>query len=187
MAKIFFTSDLHFGHNRDFIIEPRGFASIEAHDRTLIANWNKVVSPEDDVYILGDLMLGDNAHGANCVRRLNGHLHLVRGNHDTDARWDFYSKNLPNMELLGWAHLMQVPHDCYTLYLTHWPALTANGRKKTLRREVINLYGHTHQGNSINKNLPLGYHVGVDSNNNTPILLDDIIKAVEYNYDKANF
>lgn len=36
--KIWFTSDLHFGHNKSFLYEPRGFNSIEEHDATIIKN-----------------------------------------------------------------------------------------------------------------------------------------------------
>jgi calcineurin-like phosphoesterase family protein len=63
VSKIFITSDLHFGHDRGFLYEPRGFSNIESHDETVIQNWNSVVEPEDEVYILGDLMLNDNSHG----------------------------------------------------------------------------------------------------------------------------
>ena len=60
---IYFTSDLHFGHNREFIWGPRGFKSSWEHDETIVKNWNSLITEEDDVYILGDLMLGDNAAG----------------------------------------------------------------------------------------------------------------------------
>ena len=30
---VYITSDLHFGHNRNFIYESRGFSSIEEHDK----------------------------------------------------------------------------------------------------------------------------------------------------------
>ena len=40
MGRIFVTSDLHFGHDRGFLYEPRGFSNIEDHDEAVIANWN---------------------------------------------------------------------------------------------------------------------------------------------------
>lgn len=32
MGKIFLTSDLHFGHQREFLYGPRGFNTIQEHD-----------------------------------------------------------------------------------------------------------------------------------------------------------
>ena len=54
----YFTSDLHIGHDRDFIWKARGFSSIEEHDTEILKRWNSIVQPEDTVYILGDLCLG---------------------------------------------------------------------------------------------------------------------------------
>ena len=105
MGKIFLTSDLHFGHDRGFLYEPRGFDNIGDHDETVIQNWNSVVSEDDDVYILGDLMLNDNAHGIECIKRLNGHLHIIYGNHDTDARKKIYDEL--DAEIIGWATMLK--------------------------------------------------------------------------------
>lgn len=40
---IFVTSDLHIGHNKEFLYKPRGFSSIEEHDKALIENWNNLI------------------------------------------------------------------------------------------------------------------------------------------------
>ena len=37
---IFLTSDMHFGHNREFIWKARGYSSIEEMNDTIINNWN---------------------------------------------------------------------------------------------------------------------------------------------------
>ena len=88
---IYFTSDLHFGHNKEFIYKPRGFNSIEDHDNTIIKNWNNIVTEDDDIYVLGDLMLGDKEYGLNCLKRLRGKIHIVVGNHDTTNKIDLYA------------------------------------------------------------------------------------------------
>lgn len=82
-------SDLHFGHSKDFLYGARGFENVEDMNETIIRKWNEVVDDEDDVYMLGDLVMGLEI---NCqmLRRLKGQLHIVRGNHDTDNRWGFY-------------------------------------------------------------------------------------------------
>lgn len=177
MGKIFLTSDTHFGHDREFLWGPRGFTSSQEHDEAIIKNWNETVGPDDIVYHCGDLMLGDNAHGLECVKRLNGTIKLIRGNHDTDARWKLYA-TLPNVELLGWAEVIK--YRKYQFYLSHHPTLTSNLEKAPyLRMHLINLFGHTHQQTKFHNEIPFMFHVGLDSNNNAPVLLDDAIEAMK--------
>lgn len=54
---IYFTSDTHFNHDREFIWGPRGFKNINESNKTIIDNWNNTVGPNDDVYMLGDFSL----------------------------------------------------------------------------------------------------------------------------------
>lgn len=177
MSKIFLTSDTHFGHDREFLWGPRGFTNSQEHDEAVIKNWNETVGPDDIVYHLGDLMLGDNAHGIECVKRLNGHIKLIRGNHDTDARWKLYA-TLPNIELIGWAEVIK--YKKYQFYLSHHPTMTSNLEKAPhLRMHLINLYGHTHQMGKFYQDMPYMFHVGLDSNDNKPILLDDAIELMK--------
>jgi len=82
----FVTADHHFGHTGiiDFCARPFCSGDVDTMDAVLTANWNGVVSPDDEVWFLGDL-----THKADpeTVRRylegLNGRIVPVRGNHDT--------------------------------------------------------------------------------------------------------
>lgn len=38
MRRIWVTSDLHIGHNKEFVYKERGFQSIEEHDSALLSN-----------------------------------------------------------------------------------------------------------------------------------------------------
>ena len=58
MPNIWFSSDLHFNHNRQFIYQARGFETLEEMNQTIIERFNSLVKPEDDLYLLGDTMLG---------------------------------------------------------------------------------------------------------------------------------
>lgn len=177
MSKIFLTSDTHFGHDRQFLFGPRGFENIADHDAAIIANWNAVVGPDDIVYHLGDVMLNDNAHGLECLRQLNGHIKLIRGNHDTDARWALYGE-LPNVELLGWAEVIK--YKKYRIYLSHHFTNTSNLEGSVyLREHLLNFFGHTHQKGYFFEDRPYTFHVGLDSNNNTPILIDDALELMK--------
>lgn len=174
---IFITSDTHFGHDREFLYGPRGFASIDEHDEEVIRRWNEVVKPEDTVYHLGDVMLGDNAHGLDCLRRLNGTIKIIRGNHDTDTRWKLYAE-LPNVELFDWATVIK--YKKYQFYLSHHPTFTSNLEKEPfLRAHLVNLYGHTHQKKNFYNDIPFMCHVGLDSHNCYPVLLDDMIEEAK--------
>jgi calcineurin-like phosphoesterase family protein len=176
MGKIYLTSDLHFGHEREFLYGPRNFASIQEHDEAVIERWNSLIQEDDDVYVLGDLMLNDNEHGLDCLRRLNGRLHLVRGNHDSDVRWAMYMA-LPNVVEMNNVIIMK--YRKYHFYLSHFPTLTANLEKESLHQCTINLFGHTHQKTNFYQDMPFMYHVGLDSHDCYPVLLDDAIEEMK--------
>ena len=71
--KIWFTSDLHFNHDKEFIVQARGFKTVEEMNKAIIKRFNSKVAPEDIVYILGDTIMGDSAAGEELVKQLNGH------------------------------------------------------------------------------------------------------------------
>ena len=50
---IFYTADLHFHYAP--LLSSRPFAAVEEMDEALIRNWNERVSPEDTVYLVGDI------------------------------------------------------------------------------------------------------------------------------------
>lgn len=56
----YFSSDLHLNHDKAFIYEACGFSSIQEHDETIIERFNSIVTERDDLYLLGDLMLGND-------------------------------------------------------------------------------------------------------------------------------
>ena len=185
MSKIFVTSDTHFGHDREFLWGPRGFTNYVDHDTAVIKNWNSVVGPDDIVYHLGDVMLGDNAYGMNCLRQLNGTIYIIPGNHDTSTRIKLY-KTLENIHVLESgipgleAAAATFKYKKYNFYLSHHPTMTSNLEKAPyLKMHLINLFGHTHQQNKFYMSMPYMFHVGMDSNNCTPVLLDDAIEMMK--------
>ena len=174
MSAIWLTSDWHFGHDREFIWKARGFTSVEDMNEHIIANHNAVVKPDDDVYVLGDLMLGA-AENIEYIKRINGKLHLVRGNHDTDSRWMMYS-TLPNVVEMD--NAIYLKYKKHHFYLSHYISLTGNLENESLTQMILNLFGHTHQQTNFYMDMPYLYHCGVDSHNCQPVLLDDIIKEM---------
>ena len=61
----------------------RPFSGVPEMDEALIANWNARVGADDSVYIVGDFSYNGGEAPTQYLARLNGHLHLIRGNHDT--------------------------------------------------------------------------------------------------------
>jgi len=84
MSRIWFTSDIHFGHRRILTYCPnRPFTTIEEHDAAIMTEWREKVAPHDVIYFLGDLTLdSDPLRVAQLCSKLTGTIHVVLGNHD---------------------------------------------------------------------------------------------------------
>ena len=76
----FYTADLHLGHTNIIRHCDRPFDTVEAMDRAIIDNWNRVVGDEDEVWVLGDVCL--DKRKLVLVKELRGRKRLVAGNHD---------------------------------------------------------------------------------------------------------
>lgn len=175
---IYVTSDLHFCHNKNFLYEPRGFKNIYEMNEEIIKNWNKIITPEDDVYILGDIMLNDDATGLACLHQLNGKLHIAWGNHDTENR---KSQIADSWNVVETDYVFVIKYHKYIFYLSHYPTITSNyDVDKPLKSRVINLCGHTHDKNPFcDWDKGLIYHCELDAHNNRPVSLDDIIEDIK--------
>lgn len=83
---IWFTSDLHFFHDRILEFHPKRkeiFGStVEKAKEAMIQLWNSRVNKKDTVYILGDLAFGEVEDKRKLFQRLNGNKVLILGNHD---------------------------------------------------------------------------------------------------------
>lgn len=51
-------------------------------NENIVERWNAVITPEDEVIILGDLCLGKLEESLNYAKQLNGNITLLLGNHD---------------------------------------------------------------------------------------------------------
>ncbi|WP_375408922.1 metallophosphoesterase [uncultured Methylobacterium sp.] len=166
----FFTADTHFGDVH--ILRQRGsrFSGIEAHDEALVAAWNAAVTPDDEVWHLGDFA-GDagRAYCAEIFSRLAGIKRLIVGNHDTKRVLG-----------LAWADppapsaritVRDGAIEC-RLFLSHyahraWPGLWRGTR---------HLYGHTHGSLA---DTSRSCDVGVDAWGYRPVCIDAIVARQE--------
>lgn len=176
---IYFTSDLHFNHNKPFIYEARGFTNVEDMNKAIIHNWNSIIAEDDDVYVLGDLLLGA-PEGIEMVKQLAGRLHIILGNHDTPTRQALYAE-LPNVVEIAWATM--ITYKKWHFYLSHFPCNTSNfDDDRSLRARTWNLCGHTHSINrfELMQKGQSSYHVELDAHDNKPISIDSIIEDIRH-------
>ena len=185
---IYIMSDLHFGHQQSFLYEPRGFNSIEEHDKIIITNINEVVKEEDTLYILGDLMLNDTTYGMECLKQIKCQdIRIILGNHDTNSRIELY-KTLPNICIMGYAALIK--YKKWNFMLSHYPMATTNfdDDKKPFCR-VWNICGHSHTKNKIDP-ITNSIHCELDAWDNYPVSLEQIrnyIKETVIINEKSSF
>lgn len=89
-----FTSDTHFNHRNIIRYCNRPFYTVDQMNKILVGNWNSLVSPDDVVYFLGDFCFTyarrtreKRKDILKWKEKLNGHIILIRGNHDySDTR-----------------------------------------------------------------------------------------------------
>lgn len=181
MGRIWITSDLHFHHNKSFVYGLRGFSNIDEHDYILWHNWQSYVQPDDDVYVLGDLIMEDKEKGKQTIASLNGKIHIAIGNHDTNSKIEIY-KSLPNVVEVEYAYRLK--YKGWKFYLTHYPAeigLISVCPADNPAKKVWNLCGHWHTNYKYiemesDKRI---YHVEPEAHECRPILLEEVIADIE--------
>lgn len=166
---VYFISDLHFGHDKDFLYSPRNFNTIQEHDAAIITLWNETVDEDDVVYILGDLMLNDNEHGLECLKQLNGEIHFIIGNHDTFNRVCLYE----SIGLINEGYATMMKFGKWSFYLSHYPTMV--GGTHNMKDKIWCLCGHTHTKDKFSDMLYKNYHVDADAHYCIPISLDEIL------------
>jgi calcineurin-like phosphoesterase family protein len=171
MGNIWFISDTHLNHDKDFIWGARGFGSVEEMNEAIITRWNEVVKCDDIVYHLGDFILGDTESGLKLIKYLNGSIGLIIGNHDTESRIDAF-ENCHNIRLIAYGDRLKVGKN--TLLLSHYPQLTGNFND---RHKVYSIHGHTHSKDAFCE-YPLMYNVNCDAHDCRPVALEDMMQEI---------
>jgi calcineurin-like phosphoesterase family protein len=155
METIWFTSDTHYGHKR--MITERGVRDVPLMDELLIRNWNDVVGKSDRVYHLGDFSFHKLPETVNILRRLNGQLHVVLGNHDRD-----FWKKIPGTPGTRIASVTEARKEIKVgeqkIVLDHYALLTWN----KMHYGSWMLHGHSH-GNLPDSKTAKRLDVGVDA------------------------
>lgn len=177
---IYFTSDTHYGHANIIPVCKRPFASVEEMEEAMVANWNRVVQPNDSVYHLGDFFWCNGNKARAIAERLNGKKYWIRGNHDSkdhvkkcgdlfewvkDYHEDKFVMHYENEDGGDTEHLQFVVMCHYPIY--SWNRMVHGSWM---------LHGHCHA--SLGTEPIMRYDVGVDYNGMAPISLDALGKAM---------
>jgi calcineurin-like phosphoesterase family protein len=180
MGEIFFTSDLHLGHDKKFLYGPRGFISVEDHDETIIENWNGMVGPNDTVFVLGDLVMGPDRDGCIAkINRLNGKIVICRGNHDTNGKMSDYWHLCPNIDrnvMGGETYANEIKIGKWSFYVSHHPTMIGDFNFLKSGHKHFCLHGHTHSKDKFQFIQYCCYNVALDAHNNSPVNVKDIQK-----------
>lgn len=136
----YYIGDCHFGHENgikyDYMNYGKYFASIEEHDQLIIDNINKVVTPQDNLYFVGDVSWYPPVKTSELLEQINcKNRFLIKGNHDHWAKDGRCKK------------MFQAIYDMKTIddngrrvFLCHFPVMMWPGQHSG----TINLYAHLH-------------------------------------------
>lgn len=181
--KLFFTSDIHFGHYNISKYCLRPFESRSDMDKQLIDNWNSVV-PEDGIVVCcGDFMLPHKTcfkEYWKYIKQLNGTIYLTRGNHDRIdiGEYNETNQNVPHnlvqsniLPKLIVQDMIKIYVNDISIFACHYPLFSFPAD--------FQVFGHIHTlsdgtCHGIDKNIikhlsDFQYDVGVDHNNYKPI------------------
>ena len=169
MSRTWIYSDPHFFHHNickftNYDGSPvRPWDDAEEMSEWMISEYNKLVHPEDRVYLLGDIAMTRKGLDRS-LPRLLGRKVLVRGNHDVD-KMSYYSQHVDDIR----SYVIKKG-----FILSHIPI-----HPSCLGRWDLNIHGHLHNnlvmyGDGIDKRY---YNACVERTNFLPILLDDILKG----------
>lgn len=135
----FYISDCHFGHKNIIAYDQRPFFSVEEMDAAMIQNWQKVVSDNDTVYILGDFCWGNATMWANILDQLPGYKVAIFGNHDQVLR---RNKELQK-RFVAVESYMEIRDGENNIVLCHYPIPFY----KNIHYGWYHFYGHVHTSN----------------------------------------
>jgi calcineurin-like phosphoesterase family protein len=170
-----FTSDRHIGHRkiikycqRPFAVDRDNPTKEEARkmDDIIIANHNSLINPGEDYFDLGDFAFCTTYdYALECLQRMNGKPHFVRGNHDGimdeiyakhPELFASYDRGYKEIEVKG-----QIIILCHYKMQEWWHAM----------RGTWHLFGHTH---GLLRPIEKAIDVGVDNMNFFPVTFSEI-------------
>lgn len=171
-----FTSDLHLGHAN--IIEHcnRPFDGVERMNEAIVGNINRVVKPEDRLYVVGDFCWKSKRIGYWRQRILCRNVVLLLGNHDAHTPSGLPTERLREhfsdvQQMLRLRPVIEGQRQ--HIVMCHYPLASWQGSA----RGAWHLHGHTHGNLPANGLLRLD--VGVDCHGFEPMALWRVVELLD--------
>lgn len=140
---VYVISDLHFNSSSIIKYCNRPFADVVEANAQMIWRWNSVVGKHDMVYVLGDFIMGAPETVPHILSQLNGHIHLVRGNHDTRRKLAIYQQYPEKVTVHDIAYLS---YGGLFFVMCHFPITHETFLDMVVEdnSEVVVVHGHVH-------------------------------------------
>ncbi len=140
----YYIADLHFFHTAiNDHMDCRGFGSVEEMNEYMIQKWNAKVRMRDEVIIIGDLSWGNAEETNGLLKRLNGILCLIQGNHDR-----FLTNKHMDAGRFKWIKpYEELSDNRRKVVLCHYPIMFYNGQYRLDEAgnpKTYMLHGHVH-------------------------------------------
>ena len=136
----YYIGDCHFGHENvirfDHMNGSRSFLSIEEHDNLIIENINKIVTPQDNLYFIGDISWVNSQKTIELLSQIKCHnLYAIKGNHDNVLK-DGKIKEV----FQGIYDIKEIDDNGRRVFLCHYPVMMW----KNQHSGTIHIYSHLH-------------------------------------------
>jgi calcineurin-like phosphoesterase family protein len=181
---IYFTADTHLGHR--LVSQLRGFGSIAEHDRAVMQNLHSSLTKNDQLWLLGDVNMGNPVEALHMLMELPCPIHLIAGNHDSvhamhrDSHkyLDTYSMAFDSVQMFARRRIFGLD-----VLLSHFPYAADRSEARYTQYRLRDegkylLHGHTH---SLARWTGLReIHVGLDAWDLKPVPLSEIEKMIAW-------
>lgn len=167
----YFIGDNHFYDENIMKFENRPFSTVEEMNTFMVNSWNRTISPNDTVIVVGDFFDLNNCTGPEAsaiIEKLNGNIILIIGNHDKQFI-DFYrSCHSDKIEVIEYPIIYK---DFWMI--SHEPMYVNENMP------YANIFAHVHNNPMYKTVSSRSYCVSAERLNYVPILDSAIMLAVK--------
>lgn len=154
---IYFTADLHLGHNNILKYANRPFETIEEMDGTIIDNINNTVKEDDTLFIVGDFSWKPKKY----LDQLKCKVFLITGNHDRTIDVEKVFKEWDSFLIMKIGRFYCILNHLPNYYQKHFDFV---------------ICGHVHTAYKV---LGRNVNVGVDQWSYKPVSYEELVLFLE--------
>jgi calcineurin-like phosphoesterase family protein len=145
-GRVFIVSDIHYGHNKPFILNPRGYPDVETAKRDFRDKWLATITENDTVINIGDAVVGAELNSrefAQMICNLPCKAHYyVWGNHNAGMHQIYEEINQnPDTETYPLTH-----SNGRFVFLGDYAEFQINGRHVVVCHYPIASWNHLSKG-----------------------------------------